>query len=85
MLIPATTGQPLDEIDDGVLASLMRELSPRERRVLTMRFGLDGDDPRSQMETARRLQWRRSEIRRLEEYALSKRRLAAGSASLAAA
>jgi RNA polymerase primary sigma factor len=85
MLIPATTGQPLDEIDDGVLASLMRELSEREQRVLTMRFGLDGDDPKSQMETARRLQWRRSEIRRLEEYALNKLRLAAGTASLAAA
>ena len=84
-LIPATTGQPHDEIDDGVLASLLNMLDPRERRVLTMRFGLDGGDPESQVETARRLQARRSEIRRLEEYALRKLRLAPGIASLAAA
>jgi len=84
-LIPATTGQPHDEIDDGVLASLLNMLDPRERRVLTMRFGLDGGDPESQVETARKLQARRSEVRRLEEYALRKLRLAPGIASLAAA
>jgi RNA polymerase primary sigma factor len=84
-LIPATTGEPHDEIDDGVLASLLNMLDPRERRVLTMRFGLDGGDPESQVETARKLQARRSEVRRLEEYALRKLRLAPGIASLAAA
>jgi RNA polymerase primary sigma factor len=84
-LIPATTGQPYDEIDDGVLSSLLNLLDPRERRVLTMRFGLDGGEPESQLETARRLQARRSEVRRLEEYALRKLRLAPGVASLAPA
>ena len=53
--------------------------------MLTMRFGLDGGDPESQVETARRLQARRSEIRRLEEYALRKLRLAPGVAALATA
>jgi RNA polymerase primary sigma factor len=84
-LIPATTGHPHDEIDDGVLASLLNLLDPRERRVLTIRFGLDGGEPESQVETARRLRARRSEIRRLEEYALRKLRLAPGVASLATA
>jgi RNA polymerase primary sigma factor len=84
-LIPAATGEPHDEIDDGVLASLLNMLDPRERSVLTLRFGLDGGDPESQVETARRLQARRSEVRRLEEYALRKLRLAPGIASLATA
>jgi RNA polymerase primary sigma factor len=84
-LIPAATGHPHEEIDDGVLASLLNLLDPRERRVLTMRFGLDGGDPESQVETARRLRARRSEIRRLEEYALRKLRAAPGVSSLATA
>jgi RNA polymerase primary sigma factor len=84
-LIPASTGHPYDEIDDGVLASLLNLLDPRERRVLTLRFGLDGGEPESQLETARRLSARRSEIRRLEEYALRKLRLAPGTAALATA
>jgi len=57
----------------------------RERRVLTIRFGLDGGEPESQVETARRLQARRSEIRRLEEYALRKLRMAPGVSALAPA
>jgi RNA polymerase primary sigma factor len=84
-LIPAETGEPHLEIDDGVLASLLNLLDPRERRVLTMRFGLDGGEPESQVETARRMRARRSEIRRLEEYALRKLRSAPGIASLAIA
>jgi RNA polymerase primary sigma factor len=75
-LIPATTGDPLDEIDGGLVAALLNSLGPRERQVLTMRFGLDGGEPETQLATARRLQARRSEIRRLEEYALRKLRLA---------
>jgi len=84
-LIPTTTGRPEDEIDDGVLLSLLNLLDPRERRVLTIRFGLDGGEPESQVETARRLQARRSEIRRLEEYALRKLRMAPGVSALAPA
>jgi RNA polymerase primary sigma factor len=75
-LIPATTGDPHDALDDGLVATLLNSLGPRERLVLTMRFGLDGGKPETQIETARRLQARRSEIRRLEEYALRKLRLA---------
>jgi DNA-directed RNA polymerase sigma subunit (sigma70/sigma32) len=84
-LIAATTGHPQDEIDDGALASLLSALTPRERQVLTLRLGLDGGEPETQLQTARRLGARRSEVRRLEEYALRKLRLAPGVASLAAA
>src|SRR4051794_9760043 len=84
-LLAATTAEPHDEIDDGVVASLLNLLDPRERRVLIMRFGLDGGEPESQIETARRLRARRSEIRRLEDYALRKLRAAPGIAALAIA
>jgi RNA polymerase primary sigma factor len=84
-LIPAATGDPHTEIDDGVLACLLIELTPREQRVLTMRFGLDGRDPQTQNGVARLLQARRSEIRRLEEYALQKLRRSPDVAALATA
>jgi RNA polymerase primary sigma factor len=84
-LIPATTGHPGEELEDGLLTSLLSRLDPRERRVLTLRFGLDGGEPESRLETARRLHTRRGEIRRLEEYALRKLRLTPGLTSDAAA
>ena len=73
------------EIDEGLIATALRSLGPRERRVLAIRFGLDGGDSESQVETARRLSMARSEVRRLEEYALRKLRLVPGVASLATA
>jgi RNA polymerase primary sigma factor len=84
-LIPASTGDPLAEIDDGVLTSLLESLTPRERSILTMRFGLDGKEPQTQGGIARVLHARRSEIRRLEEYALKKLRLSPEIAALTAA
>ena len=60
-------------------------LDPRERRVLTLRFGLDGGEPETQSGPRGACSARRSDIRRLEEYALRKLRLAPGIASLAAA
>ena len=84
-LIAATTAQPFEEIDDGVLASLLDALDPRERLVLTLRFGLEGGEPTSRVEIARRLSMPRREVRRLEDRALRKLRLAPGVAHLAAA
>ena len=73
------------EIDESLIATLLRGLGPRERRVLQIRYGLSGGDPESQVETARRLNMRRSEVRRLEEYALSKLRHLPGLSTLRAA
>jgi DNA-directed RNA polymerase sigma subunit (sigma70/sigma32) len=50
-----------------------------------MRFGLMGDEPKTQAATGLRLGLRRTEVRRIEEYALSKLRRAPGVADLAAA
>ncbi len=72
-LIPVAD-YPEDAVDEGLVGSLMRILDPRERRVLTLRFGLGGGDPESIQETARRLRMPRADVRRLELYALNKLR-----------
>jgi len=72
-LIPVEE-RPEDAIDDGLVPGLLKLLDPRERRVLTLRFGLAGDDPESVQETARRLSMRRADVRRVENYALNKLR-----------
>ena len=77
--------RPEDALDDGSVALLLRHLDPRERRVIQLRFGLSGAQPETQAETARRLRMRRSDVRRLEEYALRKLRLVPGLSTLAAA
>ena len=83
-LIAADSPLPEDEIDDDAIASLLGHLDPRERRIIQLRYGLGGIDPETQVETARRLRMRRSEVRRLEEYALRKLRLVPGVRALGA-
>ena len=61
----------------------LRLLSPRERAVVTLRYGID-DDPATVAETARRLRLRAGDVRRLEELALRKLRAAPETAALAA-
>jgi DNA-directed RNA polymerase sigma subunit (sigma70/sigma32) len=63
---------------------VLRSLDARERRVIQLRYGLGGGEAETQVETARRLKMRRGDVRRLEEYALRKLRLAPGITSLAA-
>ena len=83
-LIPAAGGLPEDGIDAGELESLLARLGARERRVIELRFGLRGVAAQSQVETARLMRVRRSEVRRLEEYALAKLRRAPEARALAA-
>jgi RNA polymerase primary sigma factor len=84
-LLAAENDDPMDAIDDGTLAVLLGSLDARERRILQLRYGLGGGEAETQVETARRLRMRRGEVRRLEEYALRKLRLAPGISALAAA
>ena len=49
-------------------------LAPREREILTLRYGLSGDPPLTQRETAERCGISRSYVSRLEKKALSKLR-----------
>lgn len=61
------------ELAAAVQAS-MEQLTPRERDVLRLRFGLDADDPRSLAEVGRALDISRQRARELEQSALRRLR-----------
>jgi RNA polymerase primary sigma factor len=84
-LIAAETGEPYEMIEDDVIASLLGTLTDRERLILELRFGLAGGEPHTQAATGMRLGLRRTEVRRIEEYALRKLRHTPEVASLVAA
>ena len=51
---------------------LLRTLNERERRVLELRYGLDGEEPCSATEVSRRFNVSRERIRQIESRSLSK-------------
>ncbi len=55
---------------------LLRRLSPRERQVIRLRFGLFGGRPRTMQEVGRRLGLTAEGVRQIEKRALSKLRAA---------
>jgi RNA polymerase primary sigma factor len=57
-----------------VLERMMRILDRRERRILTMRFGLDGREPATSRDIAAELDLSRERVRQIEARALSKLR-----------
>jgi RNA polymerase primary sigma factor len=66
------------------LRALLATLHPRERALLELRYGLDGETPLTRSEAARRLGLRRREAVRLEELALRRLRATPPAAGLAA-
>ena len=76
-------GTDPDEIVDNLnLKFQVRELygvidkvlSPREREIINLRYGLDGQGPRTQREIAASMDISRSYVSRIEKKALSKLR-----------
>jgi RNA polymerase primary sigma factor len=59
------------------LAGALEQLNPRMRRVLSLRFGLDGDAPQTLEEVGAQLGITRERVRQLETRALRDLRLAA--------
>jgi RNA polymerase primary sigma factor len=59
------------------LAGALEELNPRMRRVLSLRFGLDGESPQTLEEVGTQLGITRERVRQLETRALRELRLAA--------
>ena len=51
---------------------VMNELSPRERKIITLRYGLGGKKPMTQREIAESLKISRSYVSRIEKCALEK-------------
>ncbi|NLF01402.1 MAG: sigma-70 family RNA polymerase sigma factor [Anaerolineales bacterium] len=56
------------------LASMLAELTPREARVLRMRYGLDGNEPHTLKDMGDKLGLSRERIRQIEQEALRKLR-----------
>jgi RNA polymerase primary sigma factor len=77
---------PDDEAESNMRKAALRQilgaLSARERRVLEMRYGLDGETPRTLDEVGRAFSVTRERIRQIENQSLKKLRALADSQSL---
>src|SRR6266700_424627 len=70
------------ELRKAALRRVLSSLSPRERRVLELRYGLDGEHPRTLDEVGRTFNVTRERIRQIENQSLKKLRALADSHSL---
>ena len=77
------TGSSQESINQMIrserIANLLEKMSPRERAILELRFGLTGDEPRTLHEVAKKFRVTRERIRQIEEMALKKLRAIASS------
>jgi RNA polymerase primary sigma factor len=78
-LIPASdVHNPVAEATRGALReelmAALDELTERERDVILLRYGLDGDEPRTLEEVGRALEVTRERVRQIESSALAKLR-----------
>ena len=64
------------------LEKILWQLSPRERRVLELRYGLNGEHPRTLDEVGRAFNVTRERIRQIENQSLKKLRALADSQKL---
>lgn len=62
----------LSILKDKLLELIDKTLSPREKEIVLMRYGLTGEAPLTQLQTARKLNISRSYISRIETRSLSK-------------
>ena len=63
-----TVMRPIEEdVDRSLLATALQILSPRERKIITLRFGLEGQQEQTQKEVADQLGISQSYISRLEK------------------
>jgi RNA polymerase primary sigma factor len=74
-LIPSGERTPEEEVDIALQQDAVRtaldQLPEREREVVRLRYGIDGDDPTPLREAGRRLGISSEEVRRLERRALA--------------
>ena len=65
--------RPIEEdVDRSLLAAAIDLLSPREKQIITMRFGLGGGNEQTQKEVADQLGISQSYISRLEKRIISR-------------
>ena len=74
-LLPSGERGPEEEVDivlrDDALRRALERLPEREREVVRLRYGIDGDNPAPLSETGRRLGISQDAVRKLERKALS--------------
>ena len=74
-LIPSGERSPEEEVEialqQDAVRSALDQLPEREREVVRLRYGIDGDDPTPLREAGRRLGISSEEVRRLERRALA--------------
>jgi RNA polymerase primary sigma factor len=67
---------PAEEVQlslaDATLRTAVDELPEDERKVIQLRYGINGDEPTPLRETSRRLDLKPSEVKQLEERGLSR-------------
>ncbi len=69
------SGDPLESLDeqdavDARFESLKKTLTPREAKVIALRFGLDGETPHSVWEVAKQMAIREQRVREIESKAV---------------
>jgi RNA polymerase primary sigma factor len=78
VIADATRTSPLDDLSakelGGRLSSLLEELTPREREILRLRFGIERPDSLTLEEIADEMSLSRERIRQIEVEALAKLR-----------
>ena len=81
-VVPDTDEEVLRQSFEETLREVLSELSEKEREVLTLRFGLDDDQPRTLREIGERLGISRERVRQIEGQALTKLRRSAKARTL---
>jgi RNA polymerase primary sigma factor len=79
---PLPDEQAEESLRNEALRSILKSLSHRERRVLELRYGLDGEQPRTLDEVGRAFNVTRERIRQIENQGLKKLRALALAAQL---
>lgn len=71
---PAGNEQAADPLNDEALRERLANLADRERRVLELRYGLSGEQPRTLDEVGQTLQLAPEQVRQIENESLKKLR-----------
>ena len=72
--IPAAEGEMIRSSFEEQIRQIVEELDEKEREVIRMRFGLDGEEPRTLQEIGEALRLSRERIRQIESKAKEKLR-----------
>jgi RNA polymerase primary sigma factor len=79
LIADPSSNEHLDTMDRHLqkehLGTWLSQLNERERRILTMRFGLEGTEPLTLAEIGRQINVSRERVRQLEAKAIMKLRL----------